>query len=717
MPRSSVSDAEMHTKSKVNDLFPDCPGPVADDEPELALHPANGTFRCGSGELPCLMFYSKCYPVELYCVYDLDADGNLYPCRNSGHLHDCRLVHCPGRYKCSESYCIATQRVCDGTSDCPDGQDEMYCENMTCPGLLKCKESGLCVDRRNIHNNRTECTGSNDDEMLRKEECPPLCVCVGSAVSCREMSNLSLPAIPVATKMLLLSQNSLQLESTSFLHLQSLRILDLSRNGIKYIVVNCFNFLGRLFQLDLSHNNITFLETGSFKGLESLHFLSIEGNDLHVLKTNFLSGAKLIPRLNFQNLKIHTIEDGGFLGSSSVRFLNLSHNDLLQIRPRTFEGLLQLEILDLRSNPLLFIDPRSFAELSSLLSLYTDLYRVCCMQSNITWCSASQSLVSTCTDLLRGRALKSVTWLMGGCTIFGNVWVIIQQAKILFTKKKSDLTNLHSSILFLNLAMSDLLYGLYLLGLGIADSYYDSNFMQRQDLWITSLPCAIIGILAASSLDMSLCVLACLALDQAHVIVKGFYYGYIRCHIISFSKLVTIVLCCWVALIACPLTYHLTAKMIGSGSDSETLCLATILHSAGDSSAWHYFTLVSVTCRLLVCGTIAACYIAVVKVHFDSKRAVSGLGKSKGGPTPYAKIAVIIFTNVTVSITYCVTALLNVLGRNPDGHVMLWLVIFILPLNACINPYIYNWRHLVDNLLLCVGRLRTDRRKGLMRKE
>ena len=203
-----------------------------------------------------------------------------------------------------------------------------------------------------------------------------------------------------------------------------------------------------------------FLDTRSFEGLQSLHFLSIEGNDLHVLKSNFLSGAKRIRSLSFQTLTIHTIEDGAFLGGSSVRFLNLSHNGLLQIRPRTFQGLMHMKILDLRSNPLVFINPDSFSELSSLVSVYTDLYRVCCMQSNITWCSASQSLVSTCTDLLRGRLLKSATWLMGLCTIFGNLWVISQQAKVLVTRKKNNVTNLHSCVLFLNLATSDLLLSL-----------------------------------------------------------------------------------------------------------------------------------------------------------------------------------------------------------------------------------------------------------------
>ena len=32
---------------------------------------------------------------------------------------------CPFYYKCHQSYCIQTYRVCDGISDCPDDEDEV----------------------------------------------------------------------------------------------------------------------------------------------------------------------------------------------------------------------------------------------------------------------------------------------------------------------------------------------------------------------------------------------------------------------------------------------------------------------------------------------------------------------------------------------------------------------------------------------------------------
>ncbi len=213
-------------KSRVNDLVPDCPGPEADDEPELAVHSIVGTFQCPSSQLPCLMFHSRCYPAELFCVYDLDTDGYLYPCRTGGHLHQCSGVKCPGKYKCPQAYCIPTHRVCDGVADCPAGQDEMNCVNRTCPGLLKCKQSGLCVNIRDIHNNHAECTGSNDDEILREEECLSGCLCVGSAVSCTARDSDSVPKIPVKTKIFVLSRNKLRLIATSFLDIEKVRIID-----------------------------------------------------------------------------------------------------------------------------------------------------------------------------------------------------------------------------------------------------------------------------------------------------------------------------------------------------------------------------------------------------------------------------------------------------------------------------------------------------------
>lgn len=692
-------------KSWVNDLHPDCPGPFTDDEPELVAHPTDGSFRCHGNQLPCLMFHSKCYPADLYCVYDLDTHGHLYPCRNGGHLHMCSDVSCQEKYKCPDSYCIPTHRVCDGVADCPNGQDEMNCENRTCPGLIKCKQSGLCVHRNNLHNNHRECSGSNEDEMLRREECPSDCICQSSAVTCKGDLE-SLPELPSKTKILILSQNKLRLNVASFSRSGELRILDLSSNEIEHIENEAFSTMSNLVKLDLSDNQIAYLKAGHFLGLDSVYFLNIKLNPLISLNYHFAEGMSVLPVLELQQLSLFHIEGGAFIGAGNVLRLNLSYNVIQELHLATFSGLVRLKVLDLRHNPLMFIKPNAFSALVSLAMFYTDLHKLCCMQGNNTWCSTRESAVSSCAGLLGKLLFKTGTWILGSFTVIGNLWVITHQTKRLGMSKQTQSVSLQGPFLFINMASSDMLYGLYLLILGAADVYFNESFLRNEDVWENSFTCTVIGILAATSLDMSLCVLVLLSLDQAHVVLAGFYYGYIGYHI-SMYKIATTLSFCWVVLTSFAITHRVMSTTGASDDYSQALCLATILHSRYSDSVLDYLVLAVLIFRLIACGLIVLSYTAIATINLRVSRGIQN-SKSRRN-TPYAKISLIIFTNVAVSFTHSVIVLLSHVGQRPNKNVILWLVTFLLPLNALVNPYLNSWQDLrsqLSKIPICINGVR-----------
>lgn len=45
-------------------------------------------------------------------------------------------VECPGMFHCPGSYCVPYRKLCDGVRDCPQGHDEVDCQQYTCPGEL-----------------------------------------------------------------------------------------------------------------------------------------------------------------------------------------------------------------------------------------------------------------------------------------------------------------------------------------------------------------------------------------------------------------------------------------------------------------------------------------------------------------------------------------------------------------------------------------------------
>ena len=165
-----------------NDLICDC-GPQCEDEPLLIDLLKYGTeTNCPKpNQIPCRVGHSKCYEVYQICKYRLDLNRNLSPCRNGGHLENCRQFDCGVEFKCHRSYCISWSNVCDGNWDCPEGEDEMYepvCGEMNrCLNMFKCRQyKHKCIHINNICDGRYDCP-QKDDELycdLKNATCPKI---------------------------------------------------------------------------------------------------------------------------------------------------------------------------------------------------------------------------------------------------------------------------------------------------------------------------------------------------------------------------------------------------------------------------------------------------------------------------------------------------------------------------------------------------------------
>ena len=112
--------------SFVDDLEADC-GPHGEDEPNLLSILVNSTsYSCIQRyELPCRQHHSKCYSLKDICTYKLNRFHHIAPCRNGGHLQNCKRAVCNMRFKCELAYCIPWNYVCNGRWDCSNGEDEI----------------------------------------------------------------------------------------------------------------------------------------------------------------------------------------------------------------------------------------------------------------------------------------------------------------------------------------------------------------------------------------------------------------------------------------------------------------------------------------------------------------------------------------------------------------------------------------------------------------
>ena len=147
----------------VDDLFGDC-GPEAEDEPILAALLENGYhFACDHpSQLQCREGHSRCFTVADICKYKIDERGFLFPCRNGGHLENCKKFQCSSSYKCSRSYCIPWSYVCNGQWDCPEGYDEenpdICHQQNACKAMYKCKSThSKCIHLNDICDDHYDC--------------------------------------------------------------------------------------------------------------------------------------------------------------------------------------------------------------------------------------------------------------------------------------------------------------------------------------------------------------------------------------------------------------------------------------------------------------------------------------------------------------------------------------------------------------------------------
>jgi len=142
----------------------------------------------------------------------------------------------------------------------------------------------------------------------KSQACPPRCDCSAQlrSVSCQRRRLTNIPeGIPTETKLLDLSKNRLRwvqvgdlapyprleevdlsenliatLEPNAFASLQSLKVLKLRGNQLKLVSMGAFAKLGNLTSLDLSENKMVILLDYTFQDLRGLKHLEVGDNDL-----------------------------------------------------------------------------------------------------------------------------------------------------------------------------------------------------------------------------------------------------------------------------------------------------------------------------------------------------------------------------------------------------------------------------------------------------
>ena len=522
------------------------------------------------------------------------------------------------------------------------------------------------------------------------------------------------------------------LDEGVFANLHSLTYLFLSDNTLVTLDAGVFANLYNLISLNLNQNALVTLETLIFINLHKLEYLFLEGNELVALDHMIFHELVELRYLYISKNKISHLEDGTFsnlflLGSLSVAFnrliflpfnifedlhslvlLDLSGNRLQKI-PQIGHMTL-LNKIDLSANPLTKITKNMFFGVKITSSIFVDQPEVCiCYLNGSDTCfnTIKPSPYLTCNHLLSFTALTVFIWIIGCSAIFGNIFVVW------WKQFKQRAENKVQSLLLSNLAMSDLLMGIYMIIIASADIHYGQYFPMNAESWRSSVLCRVAGTLAITSSEASVLFVTFISIDRC--ITIKFPYSIHKFGVKS-TRLISALV--WAFSLAFGLTASILAGRNSDFYDNSHVCIGLplaqviyhktqtieaanivwwedaktveIIESSDQSPGLYFSVAVFIAFNMFCFLLILACYIGLIRAVSKTSRQAFRQREMAEEIRMTLKVSAIVFTDFFCWFPICLMGALVQIGLiELPNSVFAWAVTFILPINSAINPFLY----------------------------
>ena len=298
------------------------------------------------------------------------------------------------------------------------------------------------------------------------------------------------------------------LPSRLFRDVSTLENIVLDENKLKRLAYDMFHDLGNLTFLTLHSNELNDLDDRLFKDTTELRYLTLHNNKLKNLRKGIFNGLIKLERLTLSNNRLSNLDPAIFVDAVNITYMEMYNNRLTKI-PNVNE-LTQLTFLNIRFNALTDIDDVTFAGLAKNTELLVSQHEICeCYVPIDTICSASDNMSPylTCDRLLSDRVLVALMWIIGINALCGNIFVIIW-------RRKSPQKNRVQDTLLTNLAMSDLLMGVYMIIIASADIYFSEHFPMQSETWRSGITCRLAGAISIISSEASVFFVTLISIDR-----------------------------------------------------------------------------------------------------------------------------------------------------------------------------------------------------------
>ncbi|XP_071795645.1 uncharacterized protein [Asterias amurensis] len=654
-------------------------------------------------------------------------------------------------FDCEDGSCLNISGRCDGFRDCQiNGADEDNCTTVTCPGSFPCKNSFTCIHMSAVCDGKFDCPDEDDEtQEACADRCPTMCSCNvsddGYVSQCNSGWNQETVGDIVirTTHLKLANENIIQLNTGIFKSLSFLESLVLKNNSLRDFNAGTFSGLFNLTFLDLSQNKVSELQSDVFEDLLNLRTFDGDGDDDvdsdvdgddHDHDNGDGDGDGGDGNGNSEGDEDDDDNDddnddgndddndddndGEGDSDSDVSRSVLRYPDVFKVPCIRVNFLIRGKWTSEKSR--LTIDSGALEGLHKLEKLYVDDYRLCCKfdeevpskEFDYSKCTTTelQPPLNICGSLMRNDPLRASLWILGLSALIGNLMVIIWRCR----RGKELGENETHSFLVLNLAISDLMMGVYMLIIAIADKLLGKSYSSVAKEWRSSVVCKIAGVVSVMSSEASVFFVTLISLDCFLSIVFPFSRVTIRG---KKSKVIVVTL--WLVsacvsiiptvfsgdtdsnvyglsdvCIGLPLITKVSSYSFVDNSISSVFGSGSIAIPVPDARepAWIYSIVLFLGVNLFCFIVVLSCYIAIfVKVKRSSKL-VKVTAHRQREVKMAIKMALIVGTDFACWMPVIIMGILSqaqIVKIGPDMYA--WIVVFILPINSSLNPYLYTF--------------------------
>ncbi|KAK3691942.1 hypothetical protein RRG08_021867 [Elysia crispata] len=715
------------SKDMLNDSTEDCSGPEGPlDETLGALEPYTCTPQDGSSD-----YLNNWAPK---CVLARDLLGQIIGCRDFQHLSHCEDFKCPKGYvKCPESFCIPLANVKDGKEDCDYGEDEGSDPLPDLENYFKCNPmKPQAVPLSAVCDGRRDCA-QGEDELDCGRQCPAGFICLAGAISAMRY-NKTLPLedltfIHPDTRYLDLSGvagigNFFSIYPLH--HLPYLQSLQLSDCGLQTIQRNCPKQGNALKKsqltrtVDLSYNKITELPGCSYLALmPNLEELNLTHNTLLTgVNRSFFTNMKELKILNMSYTAVAWLAQDVFDDLRHLEKLSLEGSRLHKIKftlPGTFQ------YLNVERTQIVDVGTGIFSKVKGLSEVRSSTFKLCCPQvlgpkvpSHI--CHYSGHAISSCRNLIKEPILQLLAWLVGLATLTGNVMTLAY--RLIWDK---EILKKPYGLFVTNLCVSDLLMGVYVLIIAMANSFYYENYVFHDYTWRKSRICQAAGVLVTMTSFTSMLLISLITVER--YLAVRYPHEEIR---LSACTVNATLLATWLFGLSSALTPLLPFTKLWEIFSTNVMCVALPFSTEKHPGQWYsatFFLGVSLVFYIFIGVGQGAIFWALRKTEKQTLKHSTASTSSqlrriqKMKEFAVAKqLPLVVMSNFLCWTPVISMRLMALLGVPLGEDVYSWAALLLLPINSALNPVLYTLPEIRKRFEQFRDRRRQPKRDALARR-